>query len=72
MRLLERRVRAMFRYTGWDECDDDAARCVRKVEEAIENLDMVRRVLRSGHAEGASTERTSGVLPTEFPNREKE
>ena len=54
MRLLERRVRAMFRYTGWDECDDDAARCVRKVEEAIENLDMVRRVLRSGHAEYSS------------------
>lgn len=45
-RLLERRVREMFAYTGWkDDIDDDARVAVVRVEDALDNLDAVKRVI---------------------------
>ncbi len=46
LRLLERRVREMFAYTGWkDDVDDDAKIAMVRVEDALDNLDAVNRVI---------------------------
>jgi hypothetical protein len=46
LRLLERRVREMFAFTGWkDDVDDEAKIAVVRVEDALDNLDAVNRVI---------------------------
>lgn len=46
LRKLEAVVRQMFSYTGWDEdCDDDAAICVRAVEQTLDDWDHAKRLL---------------------------
>lgn len=46
LRLLERRVREMFAYSGWEEnTDDDAKMTVIRVQDALDNLDAVKRVI---------------------------
>lgn len=46
LRRLERRVRKMFQYSGWDDCDEDAAKTVHAVEEALDDIDAWRRIKR--------------------------
>jgi hypothetical protein len=37
-------VKGMFGYTGWDDCDKDAAEAVRKVESALEMVKNWRKL----------------------------
>lgn len=54
LRLLERRVREMFAYSGWKEdVDDDAKVAVIRVEDALDNLDAVKRVISGVTAHSA-------------------
>jgi hypothetical protein len=44
LRKLEKSIRAMFSYTGWDEdCDEEPAITVKRVEKALKDLDAFRQ-----------------------------
>lgn len=42
---LEESVRVMFKFSGWDDCDDEPAEAVSNVREAVRNLDEFRRIV---------------------------
>lgn len=45
LRKLETAVREMFGFSGWDDCDEDAAACVHKVERLLTEVTAVKNVL---------------------------
>lgn len=48
LKLLERRVRRMFTWTGWeDDVDDEPRRAVLKVMETLNQMDDARKVMRA-------------------------
>jgi len=56
LRILERHVRQMFSYTGWDEdCDEDAAFTVRAVEQTLDDWDHAKRLLGAQSESGEHT-----------------
>ncbi len=51
LRLLEKRVREMFAYTGWkDDVDDEVRVTVTRVEDALDNLEAIKRVVSGVNA----------------------
>lgn len=48
LRLLEKRVRRMFTWSGWEEnCDAEPAVAVQKVMETLNEMDAARHVMRA-------------------------
>lgn len=46
LRHLERQIRGMFSFTGWDDdCDDGAKNYVRDVESMLDVMDNLRKML---------------------------
>lgn len=59
LRHLERKMRAMFAFTGWDEnIDQDAQRAVNAVELALDDLAAARRIIRAAHSAEPSRQPT--------------
>lgn len=59
LRLLEKRVREMFAYTGWkDDVDDEVRVTVTRVEDALDNLEAIKRVVSGVNAHSAPASRT--------------
>ena len=47
LRKLERKVRKMFAFTGWDDdIDGEPAACVHAVEQALDDIESARRLFR--------------------------
>lgn len=52
LRVLEKRMRKMFAFTGWeDDVDDEARVTVQKVEQALDDLVAARRILIAAFSE---------------------
>lgn len=59
LKLLEKRVRRMFTWTGWeDNCDAEPAAAVLKVMKTLDDMDAARKIMRAARKRPA---RTSGA-----------
>lgn len=61
LRMLEKRVREMFAYTGWkDDVDDEVRVTVTRVEDALDNLEAIKRVVSGVNAVSANPQSSTG------------
>ncbi len=61
LRLLEKRVREMFAYTGWkDDVDDEVRVVITRVEDALDNLEAIKRVVSGVNAHSANPSQSTG------------